>query len=263
MTNWSDLEDVSMTEEWDEYDPLAPMSMGSLEADSDPDQGDGDEFETSHRMLEDGSINYDKPFSGPQGTVRIWIDEDRAITKVRLSPSWRERLSVPAGGGAETLSQAFAVAFVAINNIDRATTHTEGRVDLDGGDVEPANRPIAWDDLARLQRRSDAVMARFDQLDDSEGHGVWHAEKAVGRAGGDKVIVTMDHTGRYEGITFDSAWLESARVREVTLAVTAAAADAKSRVRPGTYEPGERDQLFEELGSIRTEMKSLMKRGFH
>ncbi|MGJ6981451.1 hypothetical protein ACSDQ9_13135 [Aestuariimicrobium soli] len=261
MTNWSDLEDVSMTEEWDEYDPLAPMSMGSLEADSDAE--DGDEFASSRRMLEDGSINYDKPFADPLGMVRVWIDADRAITKVRMSPNWRDRLPSSAGTGAEALTRAFSAAFVSINNVDRTETHTDGRVNLDGAEAEPATRPIAWDDLARLQRRSDQVMQRFDQLDDSEGHGVWHAEQAVGRAGGDKVVVTMDHTGRYLGITFDGAWLEGARVREVTTAVTAAAAEAKARVRPGTYEPGERDELFEELSSIRTEMKSLMKRGFH
>ncbi|WP_203567066.1 hypothetical protein [Aestuariimicrobium ganziense] len=264
VTQWSELEDLGLTEESDEFDPLAPMQTHAGGAVGEQED---DEYGTPLVRVDphNGEVNYEVPFGDPLGVVRVWINDSKVITKVRVSPNWREKLSRVNGGkaGAVQLGHAFGVAFAGINNYDRI--HQENTtVDLDGSDDLPeAREPLSWAAMARLNERSMQVHERFEALRDDEGHGHWEGEAGVGRAAGGKVSVTVAHTGKYDNVTFDETWLQGSRAREVCDAVVAAAGAAMASKGESTYVPGERDELRQERSAIRDELRALMRRGFY
>ncbi len=207
----------------DEYEPLAPIADVS-DASSLPKSRPAGLAEGL--VDDDEDLSGDHGVSGGDGIVRIWLDDDHRLAKVRVSPVWYERLQ-----GEETLEDAFHQAF--------------RRAWLDVGATEDPEGPVtdeAW--LAGLPRPTPtttraALAAVHEQL------GRWRDVAArvtatpaarprptVGRADG--VRLTLDDWGHPRTIAFDQDWLDDAQVGVIVSSVMAAASRAYEQYVPST-----------------------------
>lgn len=254
MTQWSELEDIVTEEEFDEYDPLAPMvttddpTAAELETDqlSDP--------------LDSGPWSPDKGFQDGAQVLRVFVDEDKHIVKVRMSPNWRERITKvnPKASEAEGLSKAFRTTFIQIAVLDAGSVdQSDEELDND----REAKEPLTWDAINKTIQASRSVAEQLDALGDG-GFGQFQGQETVGTAEGNKVRLTLGVRGFAENVEFDPAWLDESRVKQVCDAVVAAYANARERFVPPTYVPGERDGLLEQQRDLRNEMLAMMRRGF-
>ncbi len=193
----------------------------------------------------------DLGFPEPYGVLRIWVDDDDLITKVRITPIWREKL------GKTPLAHAFGIAFTFINNY---RGHVEGSLDddpLPTADVPP----LTSDNLAALTAEMDELGAELDAMGrDDYGH--WVGSPAEGSVANGCVVLTLDEQGRLGGITFDPEWLETATVRNVSLAVVQAHRAARDAWRPPAYEPGPADELRQRWNDLRMRKVAMVMRGF-
>lgn len=260
MTTWSELDDLGLDGETDEYDPLNPLSCGgSFDA---PEGGGEDDVFGGERIASlnpDGSFNLSAPFADPTGTVRLWIDEDANIVKARLSPSWRDRFGKVGRSAEDELVGAIKTCFMQINNFRQDWDE----VDIDGQQVPEAAEPLTWEALGRLNGQVERLASQLAELGPDEGYGELRGEGSVGTAARRKLAVEISPRGLYADVKIDRTWLAESRVSQITDALVEAAADARDKFVPAVYEPGERDQISSELQSVRSQMRSLMRRGFY
>lgn len=232
---------MNLDDEFDELDPMGPP-RGSF-GEEEPDEADA--------LEPSGPWTAARGFSDPHGAVRVWVDDEVTINKVRMSPSWRER--VGRGG----LESAYGLVFLQINNYFRDLVPAQSLE----SDNRTARRPLHWDSMWELCQRNDRIRAQLEQLG-PEGDGKWIGHPATGVAPDRTVAITLDLHGRLERIEFRKQWLEQARIRQISDAVVRAHQDAKARFVPPVYEEGERDRLQNEMSDNRNELLAMMRRGF-
>ncbi|MGA4507200.1 hypothetical protein ACQB6R_05745 [Propionibacteriaceae bacterium G1746] len=239
---------MSLDDEFDEFDPVAAPVLG-IDADVADETGDDD---LSLLVRPNEPWTPEAGFPDTFGVLRLWVDDTKLITKVRLSPSWREKL------GKRPLTHAFAQAFSFINSYDPDTSDS-GLLDTDKS--REAKYPLSWDRLDHLTRESARVSDRIDTLGDG-GRGHWEGKPAVGESPDRLAAIELTLEGDLASVVFHPQKLDEARIRQVTDAVVRAHANARANFVPGRYVPGERDELTAQLNDIRQEMLAMMRRGF-
>ena len=246
MTSWREVEDLGLHEEFDELDPMAaPVSDYAVQGDEE-----GEPDDVLARRNEPWTP--DAGFPDSTGILRVWIDETKLITKVRLTPSWRDRI------GKLSLAQAFAQSFAFINSY---APDTAGTGTLDSNPARQAERPLSWDRLDFLTRQTARLQEQLGRLGpEADGH--WVGKPAVGHSPDKLAAIELTLTGELGRIEFHPRKLDEARVRQVTDAVVRAHADARANFNPGHYVAGERDAIQAQLRDLRDETLAMMRRGF-
>ncbi|MBO1031598.1 YbaB/EbfC family nucleoid-associated protein [Tessaracoccus sp. SD287] len=241
MTSWREVADLNLDDEFDELDPMTAPSASFGE--EEPEEADA--------LEHTGPWTAARGFSDPHGAVRVWVDETVTINKVRMSPSWRDRV------GKQGLEAAFGLVFLQINNYFRDLLPAESLA----ADDRTAKRPLHWDTMWELCQRNERIRSQLAQLG-PESDGRWVGQSATGVAPDRSVAITLNVHGQLERIEFGKQWLEAARIRQISDAVVRAHQDAKAQFVPPTYEPGERDRLQHEMSDNRHELLAMMRRGF-
>lgn len=238
MTKWQEVDDLRLDE--DDRDELDPMAA--------PVGGFGsEEPEDIDEELDLGEAGFTEPTS----SVRIWTDEDGNLIKVRVSPSWRDRVGKPG------LSGAFNLVFVQANNWYRTQSPAES-MESDGRE---ARQPLSWDSIYEVKRRNERIREQLADLG-PEANGQWVGAEAVGVTPDKEAAVRLNIHGKVHAVEFNDKWLENARVKQITDAVMRAHQSARESFVPPKYEPGERDQLMSEIADNRNELLAMMRRGF-
>lgn len=222
----------------DDYDPLArPESATSAEDAADPavdgELGDAD--------VDFGSV------SGGDGIVRIWFDDDRRLSKVRVSPVWFERLQ-----GSQTLESAFAEAFrLAHLDVGKPRSFPAPEQEDETDDVVPEfsleNLRAMTAELSSLMDEWDAAVERRLAADPAP-----EPRRVVGRSEG--VTVTLNTAGYPWSVAFDQRWLDDAQVGAICTHVLAAAQRAQSAFVPAV------DEAVAELAHFKGRHDRLMTR---
>ena len=192
-------------------------------------------------------------FPDPLGALRVWVDDDDIIERVRLSLHWRTRLAD------SSLSDAFDFAFLLINNYRRR--QQERLYDF----FEPervASEPLSWSSLGKLRSRQREVMEQLDALGPRGATSIEGTE-TVGHGAKGKVELLLNLEGLLLGVAFDPVWLKTARIREISDGVVEAHRDARARFVPGEIHVGERERLVNEMSTLRNEVLAMMRRGFY
>lgn len=216
-------------------------------------RGDDTEDEELFTMSGDrGPWTPEAGFNDATNMVRVWVDEDQVINKVRINPSWREKIK-----DAGALQYAFGTIFIQINNYYRPSPAT---IELET-DQREAREPLSWDSMMKIYTEFQRLQDEFESLG-PESSGSWNGQETVGHSKKNHVQITLDLHGALANIAIDPKLLEHSRVKEVSDAVIQAHRDARDRHQPATYEPGERDRIMDQLQDNRLELLAMMRRGF-
>lgn len=218
---------------------LAPPVSAEHEVDEDPDELRGE-------------WNPALGYPDTRRVVRIWVDDDtRRLTKVRLSPRWRERL------GTHRLEDAFAEAFLLANarlgEVPALTVPEPAEPEID-----PA---LTWDDLPRIQEQVNALLEQAADLIRTPPEDIVWADftgqQVSGTAARGNVTVILSLAGTTESVRFDRSWLAGARMNEVADAVLSAHGNAYARYVAPTFIPGDHELLADELAQARRALGSI------
>lgn len=224
----------------------AVNSSASAQDDLDHDDLDLDDENAQFWQKEMG-------FPDQLGVLRVWVNDDVLIERVRLSIHWRNRL------GDQTLQQSFGVVFMLINNYHRL----QRRRTLNYYDPDrEASEPLSFAALDRLREREDDIRRRLDALGD-EGHPTFTGTETIGAGLHGRVRLKLNLLGQLDGVQFDPAWLPGARIKEISDGVVEAHADARRHFVPAEVLVGEREKLVNELTELRNETLAMMRRGFY
>lgn len=247
MTTWREVEDLGLDEERDDLDPAAAPGSGPVEeqpeVDAEYSLDNDDELRGPWTPL-DGFADRDR-------AVRVWVDDDVTISRVRVSSLWRERV------GEKRLTNAFLSCFFQINNHFRSPLDA---MSFDG-DGREASEPLSWDGMWALLERNRRIAAEVADLG-PEDDGRWVGACVTGVSPDRTAAITLNVHGLLDGIEFNRTWLASARGRQIGDAVVRAHRHAKAQFVPPTYEEGKRDQLLQEMADNRFELLAMMRRGF-
>lgn len=179
----------------------------------------------------------DQGFPDSYGVLRIWLDNDDLITRVLLTPYWREKLSE------QPLSAAFHSAFMLINN-HRLNEPTPCLGSLLH---EPTTVPLMDESaIEALWQRSVEIRERLTQFSTDEALGRWEGEGSVGTAANGDVCLYLDLHGKLADIKFSEKWLTNTSARRVGLCVVQAHRDAWEKWREPVYIPGPADEFADE-----------------
>lgn len=217
-------------------------------------------------LLPDGTPDWEVGFAGGAGAVRVWATPEGEISKVRMAPTWRERVAQrgkPADVQQAGLERAFGEAFAQINMV-RQLQAQEGEPSSDPlvSAPAPGPEPLTWDSLNRVNGQILDLQDRLDRLAPDEGWGRWVGHDTEGIGADGKVRLQLSSRGLYSRVTFDPEWLRRSHVGSVCRGVQEAAQAARGRFVPATYEPGERDALNNQIVDLNRELSAMMKRGF-
>lgn len=186
------------------------------------------------------------------GSVRIWVDEDRHLTKVVVSNRWRDRAR------GTTLSSLFEEAFLLAQarlGIPRAVP----------SESPPRIPPLSWESLAEMRLRSleiDEERARLDNLSDSQMRvSRWVGQATQGVSDNQMVTITLNIFGLTQSVQFDEAWVAQSRVSQICEGVMQAYRDASARHTPATYELGDREMLARRSRALRSTLLAMVKQG--
>lgn len=219
-----------------------------------PDAYPADEAEEREADELVGEWQFSHGFPDSKRVVRVWVDEEtRHLTKVRISPRWREIL------GSRSLDDAFGEAFFLANaHISDDSAPWEAQPDPE---VEPSHAT----DLSHLDEQLKQLLERADELNSRAPEDVRWAdltgERAVGTAVGGAVTVTLSLTGLTESVRFDRTWLQTASMSEVTGAIQRAHQQAYARHTPPTFVPGEHEELARDIAQTRTALMTILSKG--
>lgn len=219
-----------------------PLDTEGPASQDDTPEADEAEWEFSHG------------FPDSKRVVRIWVDQEtRHLTKIRLSPTWRERL------GNRSLGQAFGEAFFLAN------LRTGGPDFTQAGPEPEVDESLTWEDYPQIKETIAQLRDRRRELEQTDPEEIRWAdlvgEKAVGSAAGGAVRVTLSLAGLTEAVVFDRKWLLDARSAEVVAAVTRAHEQAYSKYQPPTFVPGEHEELARQFAAATAALDSIMSKG--
>lgn len=193
-------------------------------------------------------------FADPQGTVRIWLDDQQRISRVRLSPNWRERLH-----GTRGLEMVFTVVFLAINE------HIPAEVPMPAlaldDETRQARHPLSWEAMNALHQRDQELLEQLADLP-PEGYGRWVGDQAVGHSREGSTSIALTPQGQLQSVHFSKSFVDEAPVEAIEASVIEAHRDAQAHYEPPVYEPGEADRLTNALQENRLELLAMMRRGF-
>lgn len=208
----------------DDYDPLAPM-LASDESCADAESlgsfGPGDE---------DDPLDLDDVDDGGfgDGVVRIWVDDDGRLEKVRVSPYWFKKLQ-----GSDTLAGSFNQAFHVAGM--RLASPTEAELpdfDEELGELpEPTLENLR---IVRLMIEENSRLITAAAEEAAQRHAV-PQRRLTGRHEGATVVLDAD--GRPSEVRFDEAWLDDIQVGPLANAVMHAANKAYAKRVPFESDP--------------------------
>lgn len=230
-----------------------PVEDDELLAPASYSDADHDDAEPADDLQ--GEWQFSNGFPDSKRSVRIWIDEEsRHLTKVRISPRWRELL------GSRTLDDAFAEAFFLANA--RIGDDTQIQREDTAPEVDPT---LTWSDAERIQETLTQLLERSAELEKRDPAEIRWADlqgtQATGTAAGGAVTVTLSLTGLTERVRFDRKWAADARMAEITDAVMRAHQQAYRRFQPPTFIPGEHEELAQELATVQAALNTIMSKG--
>lgn len=251
MSMWSDQA------ESDVWDPgfETPDSIGDfVDRDLEAPVPGEDDPGLEGPVFGDGGWSPEDGYPDSTGSVRIWVDDDRRVTKVRVSNRWRER------SRGTTLSSMFDEAFLlAFSRVGFGTEPDQSTPAVDAP-------KLSGQALAELQQQSFELAeesARLDALPESEVRpSRWEGAAVVGTSENQLVTVRLTLFGYTERVVFDDAWLAQSRVSQICDAVMEAHQDAYSRFVPPVYEPGEREELAFRMDRVSATLMAMMKQGW-
>lgn len=184
-------------------------------------------------------------------SVRIWMDDEKRLTKVRISNRWRDRAK------GTSLSSMFDEAFLLAN----ATLGSSVPPATASAAETPQDTPLSWEALdavlaetARLDRES----AELDEHPEEVTASRWIGASVEGYNAQHTVGVRLSLHGRTEKVDFSEQWLRQARVSEVCDGIMEAHRDAYTRFSPPTYEPGDRERLAGRYARLQEQIMALM-----
>ena len=185
-------------------------------------------------------------------SVRIWVDENLRLTKVRISNRWRDRAK------GTSLSSMFDEAFLFANaSIGSSTSPVTAPASPD-----QASATLTWQSLDEILAetvRLNQEAARLDALPYAEVvPNRWVGNRVEGLSANQMVAVLLSIHGRTERIAFSEPWLRQARVAEVCEAVMEAHRSAYAQFVPPVFEPGDRQRLADRFGRLREQSQALL-----
>lgn len=196
----------------------------------------------------------DQGYPDSSMSVRIWVDVDKRLTKVRISNRWRERAK------GTTLSNMFDEAFVLANASIGSSLPQPADVDT----APETDEWLTWESMDAIVAAIDEVMRRQEALDaapESEVPSRWVGNPVEGHSANQMVAVRLSLHGHLDKVAFGEEWLKQARVSEVCAAVMEAQAAALARFVPPVYEPGDRERLAGEYRRLEMRSAALLRRG--
>jgi hypothetical protein len=193
-------------------------------------------------------------FPDTSGSLRIWVDDDRRLTKVVVSNRWRER------GKGTTLASMFDEAFLL----------AQARLGVPPAPSVPPEHSVApelsWEALAEAQEQSFEIAEEEQRLgampEDQLRPNRWVGTSVQGVSANQMVTVTLDIFGLTESVRFDDMWVAQARVAQVCDGVMEAHQDAYSRFRPPVYEDGDRERLARRADALSGALLAMVKQGW-
>lgn len=227
----------------------------------DPNESFG---ETTGSEPEDTGIEQPRPtestwspedgYVDSSGSVRVWVDENRRLTKIRISNRWRER------SRGTTLSSM----------LDEALLMAQARIGT--GTPRVAERepdrvpPLSWESLAELQQQSFEIAEESARLDDLPPAQVqpsrWEGALVEGTSSNRMVKARLSLFGLTEQVTFDPAWLRDSRVSQVCESVMEAHRDAYANFREPVFQPGDRERLAARSERVQSSLMAMMRHGW-
>ncbi len=259
----------------DDYDPLAPMidaapadvdeaarlDEASWHSDSwqsiDDDVTDDELFDddaANVELFDDELIDDDEGdggIGGGNGIVRIWVEDDGRISKVRVSPVWFQRL-----GPGRTLEQAFLEAFgkARMRVAEPGVVESPSFDDADFGEIPP----LTPENISLYVRMMNDHRERWLALvEEAAQEPPAPVPTFRGKSAG--VVVTLTDAGFPSQVEFDEKWLDDAQVGSICINVSAAATKAYEQFERYVPEANERD---EEIRTMEAELEYMMA-GFY
>lgn len=231
-------------DDWLEAD--AEATLGGIGADDASDAEIG--------FAEAGSWTPALGFYDPVGVLRVWIDADAAIERVRLLPTWRTKLKrMP-------LETAFALAFAWINNHVRSE-RALAELPLDEVPTSGPGPRLSPEALAGIRARLAEIDAELATCGPAD-RGRWVGRGVRGPGAGGKVGVSIDEHRWLTGVDFDPGWLEAASPRDIAQSVVQGHRAALAAWRPPVHELGRSDELLAERTRVRSQIQAMIGRGF-
>jgi hypothetical protein len=225
-----------------------PDQFATMDDDSDllaPDEllvptGAGEEW-TPDQGYPDSSLS-----------VRIWVDDDKRLTKVRISNRWRDRAR------GTSLSSMFDEAFLLANATVGASVPLLGDIAGDGD----AAAALSWDSLDAILAESSRLAAEAAALDELPADVVvpnrWVGAPVEACSHNQMVAVRLSLHGRTEKVAFSEQWLRQARVAEVCDAVLEAHRAAYALFVPPAFERGDRQRLADAYARLQNQSMALL-----
>lgn len=228
----------------DDYDPLAPM-IDAAPADVDEpahvDESSGRSGSPQSANLEvtvDDALDEegDGGIGGGNGIVRIWVEDDGRMSKVRVSPVWFQRL-----GPDQTLELAFQDAFAKarMRVAERGTVESTSFDDADFGEIPP----LTPENISLYVRMMNDHRKRWLALvEESVKEPPAPVPTFRGKSAG--VVMTLTNAGFPSRVEFNQKWLDDAQVGSICINVSAAAAKAYEQFEQYVPETNERDEAI-------------------
>lgn len=227
-------------------DPQHWVGLGEIDPDDDALLPPG--FDATPEDEVEGEGGY----PDHRNLVRLWLDDEDVICKVRLSAKWFDRL-----GGWRGLEQAFGEAFAAVA-LDQLPTIEVSDEDASAPvSVPRGTAPLSEERLAEHTRRANDLLTQLAALP-AEANGTWHQAPATGHSRDRSVSITLRPDGSLATITFDDELLAGSLMRDLEANIIAAHRDARTRFQPPTREPGERDRLLDQFGAHADELVAMI-----
>jgi hypothetical protein len=185
-------------------------------------------------------------------SVRVWVDENLRLTKVRISNRWRDRAK---GTSLSSMfDEAFLLANATIGSSTPPVTATSGP-----GQVAPTLSWQSLDEILAETVRLNQEATRLDALPSDEVvPNRWIGNRVEGLSTNQMVAVLLSIHGRTERIAFSEQWLRQARVAEVCEAVMEAHRSAYAQFVPPVFQPGDRQRLADRFGRLQEQSMALM-----
>jgi hypothetical protein len=185
-------------------------------------------------------------------SVRIWVDDNKRLAKVRISNRWRDRAR------GTSLSSMFDEAFLLAN-----ATLGSSALPFDGvsEDRQPA-AALSWDSLDAILAETTRLATDAEALDQLPPDQVvpsrWVGSPVEAYSSSQMVAVRLSLHGRTEKVAFSEQWLRQARVAEVCDAVLEAHRAAYARFVPPVFEPGDRQRLADRYARLQNQSMALI-----
>ncbi|WP_040284379.1 hypothetical protein [Tessaracoccus massiliensis] len=195
-------------------------------------------------------------FTDARLAVRIWVEESsRQITRVHVSPRWREVLG-PNRGLDAAFGEAFFAASVRVGGDASLPTFSTGDIqDEESHHSLPDEEEVQERVLVLLEKQA-ALAARPPQ---EVRWAQFDGEQTVVTKG--PVTLSLSLAGIADSVSFDRAWLQSAESEAIATGVLQAARLAYDKYTPPVLVPGEHEELAQEFARAQRDLLTIMEKG--